>query len=102
MARYIERGESLFIPFRNGKSIADSQLRPRMYKSVQNFESTFPSHNHGTQNIELVEYVEVVRCSECEYAHFSKDSLTYRCKRRGYFAEIVKQDDFCSYGERRD
>ena len=59
MASYIERGESLFIPFRNRKSISDSQLKPRMYKSVQNFEKTFPKHNYGTQNIELVEYAEV-------------------------------------------
>lgn len=59
MATKIERGESLFIPFKNGKSILDSQLKPRMYKSVQNFEKTFPKHNYGTQNIELVEYSEV-------------------------------------------
>ena len=59
MAAYIKRGESLFIPFRNGRSISDSQCKPRMYKSVKNFEKTFPKHNYETQNIELVEYVEV-------------------------------------------
>ena len=45
MASYIERGDSLFIPFRDGVSISDSQCRPRMYKSVQNFENSFPTHN---------------------------------------------------------
>ena len=36
MASYIERGDSLFIPFRNGVSISDSQCRPSMYsKAIQ-------------------------------------------------------------------
>lgn len=59
MASHIKRGESLFIPFRNGQSISDSQCKPRMYKSVANFEKSFPAHNHGTKGIEMVEYVEV-------------------------------------------
>lgn len=52
MASYIERGDSLFIPFRDGVSISDSQCRPRMYKSVQNFEKSFPTHNLGNKNME--------------------------------------------------
>jgi DNA-directed RNA polymerase subunit RPC12/RpoP len=59
MASYIERGDSLYIPFKNGVSISDSQCRPRMYKSVQNFEKSFPTHNLGNKNIKLVEYKEV-------------------------------------------
>ena len=59
MASYIERGDSLFIPFRNGISISDSQCRPRMYKSKENFEKSFPTHNLGNKDIELVEYKEV-------------------------------------------
>lgn len=59
MATYIERGDSLFIPFRNGQSISDSQCKPRMYKSLQNFEKSFPKHNLGNKNIEVVEYAEV-------------------------------------------
>ena len=59
MASYIEKGDSLFIPFRNGVSISDSQCRPRIYKSLQNFEKSFPKHNHGEKNIEVVEYAEV-------------------------------------------
>lgn len=59
MATYIERGNSLFIPFRNGVSISDSQCRPRMYKSKENFEKSFPTHNLGNKDIELVEYKEV-------------------------------------------
>ena len=59
MATYIERGKSVFIPFKNGKSILDSQLKPRMYKSLQNFAKAFPKHNYDIDNIEVVEYAEV-------------------------------------------
>lgn len=91
MATHIERGESLFIPFRNGVSISDSQCRPRMYKSVANFEKSFPKHNHGTIGIEMVEYVEVKHgewkheCLECSV-----------CKRN--ISEIYDADSYMAYG----
>lgn len=56
---YINRGESLFIPFRKGKTIADSQSKPRMYKSKEAFEKSFPCHNLGRDGVELVEYQEI-------------------------------------------
>lgn len=92
MASYIERGDSLFIPFRNGVSISDSQCRPRMYKSVQNFEKSFPTHNHGNINIDLVEYKEVRNgcwisnefgrifiCSECSEMRGQKEKYCPNC-----------------------
>ena len=45
-----------------------------------------------------VDAVEVVRCKECE--HCEKD-LYCRCHRWMGHPQIVKEDDFCSYGERR-
>lgn len=59
MASHIERGESIFIPFRDGQSILDSQLRPRMYKTTEAFQKKFPRHYMGTEGIELVEYAPV-------------------------------------------
>lgn len=59
MANHIKRGGSLFIPFRNGLSISDSQLKPRMYKTKKMFEKAFPGHYLGTDGVELVEYAEV-------------------------------------------
>lgn len=61
MPSQIKRGESIFIPFRNGKTIYDSQNKPRMYMTAQAFEKCFPGHIHGKKGIELVEYAEVQR-----------------------------------------
>ena len=59
MSSEIKRGESILVPFRNGKSICDSQDKPRMYKTRQAFERSFPKHYLGTDGVELVEFAEV-------------------------------------------
>lgn len=94
MASCIKRGDSFFIPFRNGQSILDSQCRPRMYKSLQNFSKSYPSHYLGTQNIEMAEYVEVVHCKDCKYCHYEF------CDHYIMAHDKVNEDDFCSYGEK--
>ena len=44
-------------------------------------------------------YVEVVRCKDCKHLGFK--GLCYGvCNKK--MVGIVKPDDFCSYGERRD
>ena len=50
---YLNKGESIYIPFKSGKSITDSQSKPRMYKSKEAFEKHFRS----AENVEIVEYV---------------------------------------------
>lgn len=60
MAKKICKGDSVFIPFRNGESISDSQLKPRMYMSRESFTNHFPGHYLGTKDVELVEYAPVV------------------------------------------
>ena len=57
MANSIKRGESLFIPFKNGESIYDSQLKPRMYKTKEQYDKFV----YRFQDAEMVEYAEVVR-----------------------------------------
>ena len=91
----MKRGESLYIPFRNGQSISDSQCKPRMYKSLQNFEKTFPKHNYETKNIELVEYAEMkhgewiwTENGEADYEQFWVCSV---CKEKSYI-----KTKFCS------
>ena len=46
--------------------------------------------------------VEVVRCKDCKWAEYGKDYEPY-CNhwKSGLYANI-KDDDFCSYGERKD
>lgn len=60
MAKKICKGDSIFIPFRSGESISDSQLKPRMYMSMESFVNHFPGHYLGTKDVELVEYTPVV------------------------------------------
>lgn len=95
MASEIKRGEAILIPFINGKSIYDSQCKPRMHKTVQAFEKSFPGHYLGTADVELVEYAEVVRCKDCVHYDGEGCLLTY-----GEFEP--NSMDFCSYGERRN
>ena len=54
-----------------------------------------------------VDAVEVVRCKDCKSTYinsFSAASGVAVCKKWSNEAEtaIVQQDDFCSYGERRE
>ena len=91
----IKRGESLLIPFRNGKSIYDSQCKPRIYKTRKGFEKHFPGHYLGKDGVELVEYAEVVRCEDCKFWDDDFNWCDRKCVR-------MQEDDFCSYGERKD
>lgn len=54
MARAIKQGQHIFIAFQDGEAVLDSQLRPRMYKSREQFEKSFPAWRDG--KAELAEY----------------------------------------------
>ena len=54
MARAIKQGQHIFIAFQDGEAVLDSQLRPRMYKSREQFEKSLPAWRDG--KAELVEY----------------------------------------------
>lgn len=54
MARAIKQGQHIFIAFQDGEAVLDSQLRPRMYKSREQFEKSFPAWRDG--KADLVEY----------------------------------------------
>ncbi len=100
MASYIKRGESILIPFRNGQSITDSQLKPRMYKTMQTFEKAFPKHYLGTNGVELVEYAEVVRCEKCHYYEKAEYDEGYKMVCR-LLKRQTAYNGFCYCGERR-
>ena len=98
MASHIKRGESILIPFKNGQSIYDSQLKPRMYKSKKAFLRAFPGYylyGNSDSDVALAEYAEVVRCNDCK--HFGTDG----CAIDKYTFDVV-EEGFCSYGERRE
>lgn len=48
---------------------------------------------------DAVDAVEVVRCKDCKHLMFSD---CYGECGRAYLSGIVRPDDFCSYGERKD
>ncbi len=98
MAKYIEQGESVFIPFHEGVSITDSQLHFRMYKTKEMFKRHFP---RLTEYDVLCEYAPVVRCKDCKYWENGKDYEPY-CNAWGNMMSETAPDDFCSYGERKD
>lgn len=52
--RNLEKGQHIFIAFQNGKAVLDSQLRPRMYTTLENADRWTPTVNKG--KIEYVEY----------------------------------------------
>ena len=52
--RNLEKGQHIFIAFQDGKSVLDSQLRPRIYTSLENADKWTPTVNKG--KIEYVEY----------------------------------------------
>ena len=82
MARAIKQGQHIFIAFQDGEAVLDSQLRPRMYKSREQFEKSFPAWRDG--KAELVEYAptltppnEPLTCEGCACKEYSRDS--YPC-----------------------
>jgi hypothetical protein len=52
--RNLEKGQHIFIAFQGGKAVLDSQLRPRIYTSLENADKWTPTVNKG--KIEYVEY----------------------------------------------
>ena len=52
--RNLEKGQHIFIAFQNGKAVLDSQLRPRIYTSLENADKWTPTVNKG--KMEYVEY----------------------------------------------
>ena len=56
--RNLEKGQHIFIAFQDGKAVLDSQLRPRIYTSLENAEKWTPTVDKG--KIEYVEYASTL------------------------------------------
>lgn len=56
--RNLEKGQHIFIAFQGGKAVLDSQLRPRIYTSLENADKWTPTVNKG--KIEYVEYAPTI------------------------------------------
>ena len=69
MASKFREGESVFFAFSNGETELDSQNKPRMYKTRNQFEAKFPFFRRGC--VKLLEYAPVVKCKDCKHLMFS-------------------------------
>ena len=104
MPTKIKRGQSLLIPFKDGLTIYDSQNKPRMYLTQKAFEKSFPGHLIAREGVELVEYVEVVRCRDCLNAMKITESERFKWDLRddalqcGLIGHIVLPDGYCDGG----
>lgn len=96
MASRFEKGKSIFFLFRGGYTVQDSQLKPKYYLT-KNKAKEFAVCN----NDEVVEYASVVRCKDCIYDRPDNLLCKHWCSRFLGSME-VREDDFCSYGRRKD
>lgn len=78
MSVHFEQDKPIFVPFREGKSIFNSQGVPRIYKSVEAFRRWFPGHYLGDDGITLVEYAPVVRCLSCAFNDVCRETGEYK------------------------
>lgn len=104
MASWFNRGESVFFQFRNGKSVLNSQCKPRMFKTAE--KATLGVNYVDTDDI--VEYAEqkhgrwvdryggkyanqLYECSEC------KEKALYKVSVSTLFNEFIVQElsDYC-------
>lgn len=59
---------------------------------------TIRAYREVVLNQPTVDAVPVVRCNECK--HFVECEFRY-CRNRKGLTDLVKSDDFCSFGERK-
>jgi hypothetical protein len=55
------------------------------------------------KSIEELEKNQIkVRCKDCQFSKYFEESGTRKCRTQGGLYRTVQDDDFCSYGERRE
>lgn len=82
MAEYIEREAALEITKRTSGDYATAFAEIR--------------------KIPAADVVPVVRCKDCKYAYINSFSAASGVALCSSSAKVMQQDDFCSYGERKD
>ena len=69
---------------------------------VQTGESNRFIQSMSLADIPTVDAVEVVRCKDCLFSRYFEESGTRKCRTMQGLYRTVEDDDFCSYGERKD
>ena len=85
MAEYIDR-ETYRNRLADLESWCQDERKPGLKQALEMFDEA-----------PAADVVEVVRCKDCKYS-----SGTKKCLNPDSFFAVPKDDDFCSYGERKD
>ena len=85
MATYIDR-ETYRNRLADLESWCQDERKPGLKQALEMFDEA-----------PAADVVEVVRCKDCKYS-----SGTKKCLNPDSFFAVPKDDDFCSYGERKD
>lgn len=85
MAEYIER-EAYRNRLSDLESWCQDERKPGLKQALEMFDE-----------VAAADVVEVVRCKDCKY-----NIGTKKCLNQDSFFAMPKDDDFCSYGERRE
>ena len=66
-----------------------------------NYNVAASFNENQARYIESLGITEVVRCKDCKHYEICKDYLPYCNHCDGGIADYPREDDFCSYGERK-
>ena len=90
------------------KPLADSTLHSMTKKEIIELlriaeHNAKASQERVEQQAEnLKDWEPVVRCKDCKYAYINSFSAASGVALCSSSAKVMQQDDFCSYGERKD
>lgn len=98
---YIDRGALQEIVYTRIKALEE------LYGAYDAYGSGYEECAETISEMPAADVVEVVRCKDCRYSvkYNCKNDACYNftiCRRRDYYSEGVEEDDFCSYGERKE
>ena len=89
MAEYIDREALMKFPIRANHCDKEH--------ANEHFINGIETVMEYAEHLPAADVVEVVRCKDCKY-----NSGTKKCLHPDSFFAVPKDDDFCSYGERRE
>ena len=70
---------------------------------IASLDNLLESEKAIVQEIDSAPSIDIVRCGECKYAEVSVSPITgLWCTRFGINDMAMEDNDFCSYGERKE
>lgn len=69
---------------------------------IELFQSEWEEIEEAINAAPATDVVPVVRCKDCKYAYINSFSAATKVALCSASAKVMQQDDFCSYGERKD